>query len=78
MLFVLQRTSIEKSAKITEILPIYNIDFNIQYYISLAMVEYTISNQDANKEVRQEILTVLTMEITFLLGYEAVKSGTYV
>jgi hypothetical protein len=78
MLFVLQRTSIKKSAKITEILPIYNIDFNIQYCISLAMVEYTISNQDANKEVRQEILTVLTMEITFLLEYEAVKSGTYV
>ena len=41
-----------------------NIRLIAQYYALRAMVEYKNSDRNANKEVRQEVLTALTVDIT--------------
>jgi hypothetical protein len=57
-------SSIEKATKITDIMHLYNIRLIIQYYVLRGLLEYKINKRNANKELRQDVLTTMTLDIT--------------
>ena len=64
MLLVSGRSSIEKATKITDIMHLYNIRLIIKYYVLRVILEYKINKRNANKELRQDVLTTMTVDIT--------------